>query len=164
MLSRFSVDYSGQLKFYVRGKSIVHDIPMHTWGTSQWARELTFLQMKEQEIFWFIICNKNWLFSFLICFFQFQKKKFFPGSFLLSFPVAWANNFRFSITLSWRAYQPWSSNNFSYDVLCKKNLAKISSKVRFLIFPKLTSSEYQKSGPPNGQNPPSIQFYLMHNI
>jgi hypothetical protein len=137
-------------------------LPTHIWGTSRWARELFF--KTERARIWFRISKQIWLLSFLMSFFN-SKKIDFLRLFFSLITCGEAKQFSvFAITLSWRAYQPWSSFHFSYDVLGKKILKKLAQKLGFLMLSKFTSSEYQKSGPPNGQKPPSFQFYLMHKI
>jgi hypothetical protein len=46
----------------------------------------------------------------------------------------------------------------------EKILKEVAPKLDFLFFLNLHLVKTKKSGPPNGQEPPSFIFYLMHNI
>ncbi len=124
--------YSGRLKFCARQKycarhfrrkfEALPDELESYFFLNEWARNSD----SEYPI-------KNWLFSFLLCLFSIPKKSIFFRLFFSLITCGKAKQFLvFSSALSWRAYHSWSS-------------------IGFWIFGIFISSEFQKSGPPNGQ-------------
>jgi hypothetical protein len=130
-------DVQWAAKVFIVAKVLRVALPMHIWGTSWWARELIFLKRKGKK-FSFRISNKK--LTFYMSFFNLKKKSIF-WLFLWLITCSEAKQFS-AFQLHFLEGLTNPDLHFSDDVLGKKFLKKLASKLGFLILPKFTSSEY----------------------